>query len=119
MVDNEEYDPDLNKWVYYYDIYRIDNNGSDIVANRVTNNIVYPNPVRRMDSLIIELDNAIADSDIIVEIIDLRGRIIARRNTTCTENKISIPMRRLNNGQYIYNIVSNGKVINTGKLIVR
>ena len=76
----------------------------------------YPNPVRQNETFTIEVGEEYITSSNFIELCDQSGRMIHRQAITSKE--VKIPTHRMK-GMYIYNIVSDGKSISTGKVIVQ
>ena len=51
-----------------------------------------------------------------IELCDQSGRMVYRQ--AITNSEVKVPTRRMK-GMYIYNIISGGKAISTGKVIVQ
>lgn len=75
---------------------------------------VYPNPFDEVATVEIKGD---AFSKIEFELYDLTGRVIYQK--TSKETSFNIHKSDLTQGVYIYRIVADGKLLNTGKLIAR
>lgn len=76
----------------------------------------FPNPVRPNEVFTIQLDEAISGNSNSIEISDMNGRIIHRQAIDSSE--VKVPTRGMK-GMYIYTILSDGKAISTGKVIVQ
>lgn len=75
----------------------------------------YPNPVRQSETFTIEVGEENVGIGSFIEVCDQSGRMVHRQAITSKEVKVST--RRLK-GMYIYNVVSGGKTVNTGKVII-
>lgn len=76
----------------------------------------YPNPVRQSETFTIEVGEENVASGSFIEICDQSGRMVYRQAITSKE--VKVPTQRMK-GMYIYNIVSGGKSVDTGKVIVQ
>lgn len=90
--------------------------GSGVSFTKVASFKSYPNPVRPNETFTIEVGEENVASGSFIELCDQNGRIVYRQAITGSE--VKVPTRRMK-GMYIYNIVSGGKAINTGKVIVQ
>lgn len=98
--------------------YKISPNGdgSGVEFTKAAEFKGYPNPVRQNDTFTIEVGDENVATGNFIEVCDQKGRLVYRQ--AITSSQVKIPMRRMK-GMYIYNIVSGGHSINTGKVIVR
>tara|TARA_R110001592_G_scaffold137257_5_gene355106 strand:- start:1178 stop:3097 length:1920 start_codon:yes stop_codon:yes gene_type:complete len=71
-----------------------------ILSNQIK---LYPNPAKNVIN--IELNNKI-DNDLIIEIQDIKGRLIYRNEFTNVDNKIALPISNLPEGFYLLKINS-------------
>ena len=104
--------------------YKISNsttNGSSNVSIESTpKNFAFPNPVRFNQSLTIQLSSStILSSESYVEMVSLNGSVVSRQPAKTFDNQISVSTRGMSSGQYIYNVISEGKIVDSGKIIVR
>ena len=90
--------------------------GSGVKFTKTASFKNYPNPVRQNETFTIEVGEEYITSSNFIELCDQSGRMIHRQAITSKE--VKIPTRRMK-GMYIYNIVSDGKSISTGKVIVQ
>lgn len=91
-------------------------NGSGVRFTKAASFRSYPNPVRQSETFTIEVGEENVASGSFIEICDQCGRMVYRQAITSKE--VKVPTRRMK-GMYIYNIVSDGKSVNTGKVIVQ
>lgn len=97
--------------------YRISPNGSTGVKfTKAAEFKGYPNPVRQNDTFTIEVGDENVATGNFIEICDQKGRMVYRQ--AITNSQVKVPTRRMK-GMYIYNIVSGGHSISTGKVIVQ
>ena len=90
--------------------------GSGVKFTKTASFKNYPNPVRQNETFTIEVGEEYITSSNFIELCDQSGRMIHRQAITSKE--VKIPTHRMK-GMYIYNIVSDGKSISTGKVIVQ
>ncbi|WP_291585816.1 T9SS type A sorting domain-containing protein [Bacteroides sp.] len=90
--------------------------GSGVSFTKTASFKSYPNPVRQNETFTIEVGEENVASGNFIELCDQSGRMVYRQAITSSE--VKVPTRRMK-GMYIYNIVSGGKAISTGKVIVQ
>ena len=90
--------------------------GSGVKFTKTASFKNYPNPVRQNETFTIEVGEEYITSSNFIELCDQSGRMI--HHQAITSKEVKIPTRRMK-GMYIYNIVSDGKSISTGKVIVQ
>lgn len=90
--------------------------GSGVSFTKTASFKSYPNPVRQNETFTIEVGEENVASGNFIELCDQSGRMVYRQ--AITNSEVKIPTRRMK-GMYIYNIVSGGKTISTGKVIVQ
>ena len=90
--------------------------GSGVSFTKTASFKSYPNPVRQNETFTIEVGEENVASGNFIELCDQSGRMVYRQ--AITNSEVKIPTRRMK-GMYIYNIVSGGKAISTGKVIVQ
>lgn len=78
-----------------------------------TNNVlqIYPNPTSDK----ITINSKLLSTPCTFELMDLHGVVVLRSNMDATNNTVEI--KSYNEGMYLYRLLSNGKIITTGKLI--
>jgi hypothetical protein len=77
---------------------------------------VFPNPAA--DFIIVEYKKNPYDSDGLIRILDIEGRIIKSQLLTKQENQLLIPITDLVSGTYIVQFVSNGSCKGSQKVII-
>ncbi len=77
---------------------------------------LYPNPAENVVSA--SFGEQFADADNQIQVYDLLGKRVFGHNLNVGENKIDIETSDFDSGVYFVNILSNGKVIGSKKLIV-
>lgn len=90
--------------------------GSGVSFTKTASFKSYPNPVRQNETFTIEVGEENVASGNFIELCDQSGRMVYRQ--AITNSEVKVPTRRMK-GMYIYNIVSGGKAISTGKVIVQ
>lgn len=90
--------------------------GSGVSFTKTASFKSYPNPVRQNETFTIEVGEENVASGNFIELCDQSGRMVYRQ--AITNSEVKVPTRRMK-GMYIYNIVSEGKAISTGKVIVQ
>jgi len=115
-------DYDSGSYIYYF--YKISNsttNGSSNVSlEPMPKNFAFPNPVKSNQSLTIQLSSTTTlSSESYVEMVSLNGSAVSRQPAKIFDNQISVSTRGISSGQYIYNVVSEGKIIDSGKILVQ
>ena len=90
--------------------------GSGVSFTKTASFKSYPNPVRQNETFTIEVGEENVVSGNFIELCDQSGRMFYRQ--AITNSEVKVPTRRMK-GMYIYNIVSEGKAISTGKVIVQ
>lgn len=90
--------------------------GSGVSFTKTASFKSYPNPVRQNETFTIEVGEENVASGNFIELCDQSGRMVYRQ--AITNSEVKVPTRRMK-GMYIYNIVSGGKTISTGKVIVQ
>ena len=75
---------------------------------------VYPNPFKEVATIEIEGETF---TTVEFELYDLTGRMIYQK--TSKDSSFNIQKANLTQGVYVYRIVADGKLLNTGKLIAR
>ena len=90
--------------------------GSGVSFTKTASFKSYPNPVRSNEIFTIEVGEENVVSGNFIELCDQSGRMVYRQ--AITNSEVKVPTRRMK-GMYIYNIVSGGKAISTGKVIVQ
>lgn len=114
--ETEDYkDGEYNSISVFYKITK-GNNDTGVKFTKTASFKNYPNPVRQNETFTIEVGEEYITSSNFIELCDQSGRMIHRQAITSKE--VKIPTRRMK-GMYIYNIVSDGKSISTGKVIVQ
>lgn len=81
--------------------------------------IVYSNPVKNTENLIVNVENMITGRTNIFQITDLSGRTVLKQSIDISNKEILIPASDLACGQYIYSIISDGTLTDSGKLIIK
>jgi len=51
--------------------------------------------------------------------VSLNSSVVSRQPAKTFDNQISVSTRGMSSGQYIYNVISEGKIVDSGKIIVR
>ena len=90
--------------------------GSGVSFTKTASFKSYPNPVRQNETFTIEVGEENVVSGNFIELCDQSGRMVYRQ--AITNSEVKVPTRRMK-GMYIYNIISGGKAISTGKVIVQ
>lgn len=90
--------------------------GSGVSFTKTASFKSYPNPVRQNETFTIEVGEENVASGNFIELCDQSGRMVYRQ--AITNSEVKVPTRRMK-GMYIYNIISGGKAISTGKVIVQ
>lgn len=90
--------------------------GSGVSFTKTASFKSYPNPVCQNETFTIEVGEENVVSGNFIELCDQSGRMVYRQ--AITNSEVKVPTRRMK-GMYIYNIVSEGKAISTGKVIVQ
>jgi beta-glucosidase len=99
---------------YYFMNYNKNTLSSEqSIANNAVNLRVYPNPSR--ESITFELNNFENTYDI--HIYDVLGRSVSKMEN-CTTNSVNFHRKGLENGLYLYQVVSGTEIISTGKFIL-
>lgn len=111
---------------YEEPIYQIDDNGFKRVNDRqirrfadaMGDNLkVYPNPAE--DYVTMEYNAEGLSNDIVMTITDIDGKIVNKEKLSNSIDSINIDIKRLVSGNYILNIVSEGKIVYSKKFVVR
>ena len=114
--ETEDYkDGEYNSTSVFYKITK-GNDDTGVIFTKTASFKSYPNPVRQNETFTIEVGEENVASDNFIELCDQSGRMVYRQ--TITNSEVKVPTRRMK-GMYIYNIVSGGKAISTGKVIVQ
>jgi hypothetical protein len=87
-------------------------NNQDIEDSAIS---VYPNPVKINQELYVDIDLPIITSDIWIEIVDLRGAIIAKRRVKEHHSSLTAPA---DGGFYIVKIILSSNIISLNKIVV-
>lgn len=53
-----------------------------------------------------------------LEIVDLNGNLVERYNLPTTGNQLEVKNEKLQNGVYLYRIISNNTVVKFGKIVI-
>lgn len=84
--------------------------------NTVPDIFIYPNPINNMAFIKINKERKVRNAEL--QIIDNSGKIIAVKEDI-NANDIIFERNNIAAGMYIYKLLQNGNVINTGKLIMQ
>jgi type IX secretion system substrate protein len=82
------------------------------IVNGTTGNL-YPNPNNGSMTLDYNLKN-----DAVMEITDITGNLVATYVLPATETTMQVQNNNLQNGMYMYRIISNNAIIKQGKIVV-
>ncbi len=99
--------------------YKITNTSNSLTLQKMPASFAYPNPVSRNQMFTIQLENPVMESGSYVQITDLTGKIVSRHKIENQQNEVTVPVQYLASGQYIYSVVSNEKVQERGKVVVK
>lgn len=91
--------------------------GMTVAASLTAAGRVYPNPLPQGTPLTIEFDNEV-EAGALVVITDMRGRVAYRLRLDDCSDRVVISAGRLGNGTYLYSVISNDELIQSGKVIV-
>ncbi len=91
--------------------------GMTVAASLTAACRVYPNPLPQGTPLTIEFDNEV-EAGALVVITDMRGRVAYRLRLDDCSDRVVISAGRLGNGSYVYSVISNDELIQSGKVIV-
>lgn len=94
----------------------IKGNSSGIKFTKMDEIKSYPNPVHPNETFTIEVGEENVASGNFIELCDQSGRMVYRQ--AITSGEVKVPTLRMK-GMYIYSVVSGGKAISTGKVIVQ
>jgi len=110
----ERWDRTTEKWItsFLQDYYYSEFNSSSISEIRLSNILVYPNPVVDIIYIVTEQPS----ESLRFELIDMQGRKVLSENLTGVRNQISVG--ELPGGIYLYQIIRNGE-ISYGKIMKR
>jgi len=101
---------------YYYvdgvSVYDVATLGIEQNKNKVDVS-VYPNP--NNGKMVIEYN---LQSDAIMQITDVAGKLINEYNLSALNNKLEIHNNNLINGVYLYRIIDNNQILKTGKIVI-
>lgn len=76
---------------------------------------LYPNP----NNGLMQLDYVLNEGEVgEFKILDVTGRVVAQYNLNVNEYILQINQSDLSNGVYLYQLLTNGKVVNADKLII-
>lgn len=87
---------------------------NDIIKNKSNVN-VYPNPNNGNFTIKYDFQN---NATGIVNIMDIAGKLVASYPLLNTKNNLQINASELDNGVYLYQVVVNGKTVNSDKLVI-
>lgn len=115
IIASTKFDHEIANYDDAY-IFKVDSEGNPSIPmsienakNFANNVIVYPNPIQG----VVYVRKAPQIEDIEIEIFDLNGKLIKRKKINSISN---IDLSNKSTGTYIYNIIDNKKVINSGKI---
>lgn len=116
----------VNKYVVYYRLRQIDNDGkftySNVLAVRMRSNnsntlVSYPNPVSNYLKLTV---NAVENGNAEIRLTSLTGQTVASKQTTVNKGWNNLQIENLNSlstGLYVAQVLINGTIIGTQKII--
>ncbi len=87
--------------------------GMTVAASLTAAGRVYPNPLPQGTPLTIEFDNEVEAGALVVI-----GRVAYRLRLDDCSDRVVISAGRLGNGSYVYSVISNDELIQSGKVIV-
>lgn len=96
--------------------YKINKGASGLTLTKLSTTKAYPNPVNSSNSFTIEVDETKLGTTNYVEVVDESGRMVYRSELKGA--KAIVPARRMR-GMNVYRIVSDGEVVDTGKMLVK
>lgn len=96
--------------------YKINKGASGLSLTKLSATKAYPNPVNSSNSFTIDVDETKLGASNYVEVVDESGRMMYREELKGT--KVVVPAHRMR-GMNVYRIVSDGEVVDTGKIIVK
>ncbi len=100
------------------DIYLLDSITEGVNDINTKNNpvAVYPNPGLKNKALIIDIDLPVISSDIWLEIIDLKGKLLKKKKINKKLSLITAPDK---NGAYIFRFLLDSELISSKKVIIK
>lgn len=106
-------------YIYADNIYLVEKTGSsNFVLEKKTKSLIAPNPIKSTEELTMDLEDYELAPDSYVEIVNMSGVVVEHYSMPVNNRKIGISVRRLLPGQYVYNVISNQNIVNTGRLTI-
>ena len=99
---------------YYYYLYQPEQGGVLKLIGKSENAKAYPNPVKAGDIFRIDGIRGINGATVTVNRLD--GALV--KAFSCETEKAEIPTTGMSTGIYIYNVIRNGKILSSGKMII-
>lgn len=96
--------------------YKINKGASGLSLTKLSATKAYPNPVNSSNSFTIDVDETKLGASNYVEVVDESGRMMYRAELNGA--KVVVPAHRMR-GMNVFRIVSDGEVVDTGKIIVK
>lgn len=102
-----------------YACYKIIKDGSSTVElEEASKSLIFPNPVEKGQTLTMIMDKSKITSNSFLQITNLDGKTVNIQKINADSETVSIPSN-ISSGQYVYSVISNSKIIDTGKIIVK
>lgn len=98
----------------YYYLYQPEQGGVLKLIGKSENAKAYPNPVKAGD--IFRIDGIRGINGATVTVNQLDGALV--KAFSCETEKAEIPTTGMSTGIYIYNVIRNGKILSSGKMII-
>lgn len=98
----------------YYYLYQPEQGGVLKLIGKSENAKAYPNPVKAGD--IFRIDGVRGINGATVTVNRLDGALV--KAFSCEAEKAEIPTTGMSTGIYIYNVIRNGKILSSGKMII-
>jgi len=76
---------------------------------------IYPNPIKAMDKLMVEIDLPVITSNIWIDITSVDGKLINKEKITNTKSLIDMPD---SNGYYILRVLLDKQIISSNRILV-
>lgn len=99
----------------YYYLYQPEQGGVLKLIGKSENAKAYPNPVKAGD--IFRIDGIRGINGATVTVNQLDGALV--KAFSCETEKAEIPTTGMSTGIYIYNVIRNGKILSSGKMIIK
>jgi hypothetical protein len=109
------------------DYYYFDEKQSRIVKPSIQNPLsnenrlhvaVYPNPA--MEELYISIEEEIAeDQQYVFELIDMQGKLVVQERLNNARLNIDLKSKSLVSGIYVYRIMDDEKVLDSGRVVIK